>query len=66
MRTLLVETRLCLGELRTTYPDLETQVREHEALVEAFVEATPTQAKAALTAHLGDAVDRLVAKRTTG
>ena len=63
MRTLLVETRLCLGELRTTYPDLDTQVREHEALVEAFVEATPAQAQAALTAHLGDAVDRLVAKR---
>lgn len=63
MRTLIVETRLCLGELRTTYPDLDTQVREHEALAEAFRAATPAKAKALLLAHLDDAVERLVAKR---
>lgn len=63
MRTLLVETRMCLGELRTTYPDLDTQVREHEALAEAFLTQSPAKAKALLLAHLDDAVDRLVAKR---
>lgn len=64
MRTLLVETRMCLGELRTTYPDLDTQVHEHEALAEAFRTQSPAKAKALLLAHLDDAVDRLVAKRT--
>ena len=64
MRTLLVETRMCLGELRTTYADLDTQVDEHGALTEAIREATPARAKAALQAHLDDAVERLVAKRT--
>lgn len=64
MRTLLVETRMCLGELRTTYPDLDTQVREHEALAEAFRTESPAKAKALLLAHLDDAVDRLGAKRS--
>jgi DNA-binding GntR family transcriptional regulator len=64
MRTLLVETRMCLGELRTTYTDLEAQVDEHEALRRTILEATPTKAKSALQAHLDDAVERLVAKRT--
>lgn len=64
MRTLLVETRMCLGELRTTYTELETQVDEHEALRRTILEATPARAKAALQAHLDDAVERLVAKRT--
>lgn len=64
MRTLLVETRMCLGELRTTYADLDTQVHEHEALAEAFRTQSPARVKALLLAHLEDAVDRLVAKRS--
>lgn len=64
MRTLLVETRMCLGELRTTYPDLDIQVREHEALARAFRDDSPARVKSALLAHLDDAVERLVAKRT--
>lgn len=64
MRTLLVESRMCLGELRTTYVDLETQVHEHEALAEAFLSQSPAKAKAFLRAHLDDAVERLVAKRS--
>lgn len=64
MRTLLVETRMCLGELRTTYTDLDTQVDEHEALRLAILEAPPARAKALLQAHLDDAVHRLVDKRT--
>lgn len=64
MRTLLVETRMCLGELRTTYPDLQAQVHEHEVLAQAFLDDSPAKVKSALLAHLDDAVDRLVAKRT--
>lgn len=64
MRTLLVESRMCLGELRTTFPDLKTQVDEHEALAEAFLSQPPAKAKALLLAHLDDAVERLVAKRS--
>lgn len=64
MRTLLVETRMCLGELRTTYPDLDIQVHEHEALAEAFLTESPVRVKSLMLAHLQDAVDRLVAKRT--
>ncbi|EKA61604.1 GntR family transcriptional regulator [Janibacter hoylei] len=63
MRTLIVETRMCLGELRTTYGDLWTQVDDHEALRQAILTAPPARAKAALQAHLDDAVQRIVAKR---
>ncbi|WP_282071859.1 GntR family transcriptional regulator [Janibacter hoylei] len=63
MRTLIVETRMCLGELRTTYGDLGTQVDDHEALRQAILTAPPARAKAALQAHLDDAVQRIVAKR---
>lgn len=63
MRTLVVETRMCLGELQTTYPDLGAQVREHEELREAIRAESATRAKDLLLAHLDDAVERLVAKR---
>ncbi|PYG02185.1 transcriptional regulator, GntR family [Georgenia satyanarayanai] len=64
MRTLLVETRMCLGELETTYPDLGAQVREHEELREAIRSEPPARAEGLLLAHLDDAVERLVAKRS--
>ncbi len=63
MRTLLVETRMCLGELETTYPDLRAQVEEHEELRDAIRDAPAERAQELLLAHLDDAVDRLVAKR---
>ncbi|MFW6599254.1 GntR family transcriptional regulator [Propionibacteriaceae bacterium Y2011] len=63
MRTLVVETRMCLGELETTYADLETQVTEHEDLQEAILHGTPARAKQLLVSHLDDAVHRLQAKR---
>lgn len=63
MRTLLVETRMCLGELETTYPDHATQVKEHEELREAIRHERPARAKALLQAHFDDAVDRLITKR---
>src|SRR5699024_3762572 len=63
MRTLVVETRLCLGELVTTYPDPVTQVREHEELREAIRTAPAEQVKELLAAHLADATSRLETKR---
>lgn len=63
MRTLLVETRMCLGALETTYPDLWAQVREHEELREAIASEPAARVKALLLAHLDDAVERLAAKR---
>ncbi|MEE6280958.1 GntR family transcriptional regulator [Georgenia sp. MJ170] len=64
MRTLLVETRMCLGELETTYPDLGAQVREHDELRDAIRREPPGRAKKLLQDHLDDAVERLVAKRS--
>jgi len=64
MRTLVVETRMCLGELETSYPDLDSQVAEHEALRDAIVDGPSGEAERLLLAHMADAVDRLVAKRT--
>ena len=63
MRTLLVETRMCLGALEVTYPDLWAQVREHEELREAIAGEPAARVKALLEAHLDDAVERLAAKR---
>lgn len=66
MRTLVVETRMCLGELETTYPDLWEQVREHEELSEAIRRGPAGPATSLLQGHLDDAVERLVAKRSPG
>jgi len=66
MRTLLVETRMCLGELETTYPDLRHQVLEHEELRAAVRDAPGDEVERLLLAHLDDAVERLVAKRSDG
>ncbi|NLV79189.1 MAG: GntR family transcriptional regulator [Rhodococcus sp.] len=58
-RTLLVETRMCLGALQTTYPDLHVQVDEHVALRDAIRSADPADVHALLDEHLSDAVARL-------
>ncbi len=62
MRTLLVETRICLGELQTTYPDLAEQVREHEEWRETIRTGTPEAMDAVISHHLDDAVQRLQEK----
>lgn len=64
MRTLVVETRMCLGELETTYADLGSQVAEHEELREAIRSEPAEHAQALLVVHLQDAVERIVAKRS--
>lgn len=58
-RTLLIETRMCLGALQTTYPDLREQAREHIELREAIGSAPATTAHAMLAEHMDDAVRRL-------
>jgi len=66
MRTLLVETRMCLGELETTYPDLRAQLEEHEELRRAIRDEPAARVEELLLAHLDDAVERLVLKRADG
>lgn len=63
-RTLLIETRMCLGALQTTYPDLREQAREHVELREAIASGPPRRARALLVEHMDDAVRRL-RERTT-
>ncbi|MCC3329908.1 GntR family transcriptional regulator [Nocardia abscessus] len=58
-RTLLIETRMCLGALQTTYPDLREQADEHVDLREAIATAEPARARALLVEHMDDAVERL-------
>lgn len=58
-RTLLIETRMCLGALQTTYPDVREQAHEHVELREAILNAPPKQVFALLAAHMDDAVRRL-------
>ncbi|MFD4438751.1 GntR family transcriptional regulator [Nocardia sp. NPDC058519] len=61
-RTLLIETRMCLGALQTTYPDLREQAREHVELHEAIGTGSPERAHALLVEHMDDAVRRLRAR----
>ena len=65
MRTLVVETRLCLSELRTTYNDLDVQVTEHRQLCTALLEESPAKVKSLIRHHLDDAVARLTSNRAT-
>ncbi|MFD3706181.1 GntR family transcriptional regulator [Nocardia sp. NPDC058658] len=58
-RTLLIETRMCLGALQTTYPDLREQAREHVELHEAIGTGSPEHARTLLVEHMDDAVRRL-------
>ncbi|MFI6867744.1 GntR family transcriptional regulator [Nocardia sp. NPDC050406] len=61
-RTLLIETRMCLGALETTYPDVREQAREHVELRDAIAEGPPARVRALLVEHLTDAVERLRAR----
>ncbi|MEV6335771.1 GntR family transcriptional regulator [Nocardia vinacea] len=58
-RTLLIETRMCLGALQTTYPDLREQAREHVELRDAIGSGPVHRARSLLIEHMDDAVDRL-------
>ncbi|MEV2223981.1 GntR family transcriptional regulator [Nocardia vinacea] len=58
-RTLLIETRMCLGALQTTYPDLREQAREHVELRDAIGSGPARRARTLLVEHMDDAVHRL-------
>ncbi|MBU3066314.1 GntR family transcriptional regulator [Nocardia sp. NEAU-G5] len=62
-RTLLIETRMCLGALQSAYPDLRDQAREHVDLRDAVGEGSPARARQLLIEHMHDAVERLRAQR---
>ncbi len=62
-RTLLIETRMCLGALQSAYPDLRDQAREHVDLRDAVGEGSPARARRLLVEHMHDAVERLHAQR---
>lgn len=63
MRTLLLETRMLLGELQGTYPDLTEQVREHEVICAAIGAGDAPAAYRLIDEHMHDAVARLMARR---
>jgi DNA-binding GntR family transcriptional regulator len=58
-RTVFIETRMCLGALQTTYPDILDQVREHVDLREAIGSGAPALARTLLLEHMRDAITRL-------
>ncbi|WP_228002697.1 GntR family transcriptional regulator [Nocardia australiensis] len=65
-RTLLIETRMCLGALQTTYPDLCEQADEHVRLREAIGSGPVRHARALLVEHMDDAVHRLCGQHSPG
>ncbi|MFX0579302.1 GntR family transcriptional regulator [Nocardia nepalensis] len=65
-RTLLIETRMCLGALQTTYPDLREQAREHVELRDAIGSGPVRRARTLLVEHMDDAVRRLRSRYTDG
>ncbi|MEU2005027.1 GntR family transcriptional regulator [Rhodococcus sp. NPDC019627] len=64
-RTLLIETRMCLGALQTTYADIREQAQEHDELREAIRTGTREEVQELLAEHLDDAVQRLRADQRT-
>lgn len=55
-RTLLVETRMCMGALRFAYPDAGELVEEHRSLLAAMREGEEERALGLLEAHMDKAV----------
>ncbi|MEV7092260.1 GntR family transcriptional regulator [Amycolatopsis sp. NPDC051045] len=58
-RTLLIETRMCLTALQSTYQRVEERVDEHTKLIQALREGDEETALTLLEAHMEDAVQRL-------
>jgi len=64
-RTLLIETRMCLGALQSAYPDVRDQAREHVDLRDAIGDGPPARARKLLVEHMHDAVNRLRTQQPT-
>ncbi|HET6708976.1 GntR family transcriptional regulator [Amycolatopsis sp.] len=58
-RTLLIETRMCLTALQSTYQRVEERVEEHTKLIQALRAGDEETALTLLEAHMEDAVQRL-------
>jgi DNA-binding GntR family transcriptional regulator len=65
MRTLLLETRILLGELEEAYPDLGEQLAEHVALRDAIGAGDEAAVVRLIEEHMDDAVCRLLARRAS-
>ncbi len=65
MRTLLLETRMLLGELEDAYPDLGEQVAEHVVLRDAIAAGDRAAAVRLIQEHLDDGARRVLARRAT-
>lgn len=63
MRTLLLETRILLGEIEDAYPDLREQVAEHVVLLRAIGAGNEAVAIQLIDEHMNDAVRRLLVRR---
>ncbi|HEU4362937.1 MAG TPA: GntR family transcriptional regulator [Mycobacterium sp.] len=63
MRTLLLETRILLGELEEAYPDLGEQVAEHVVLRKAIGAGNEAVVLQLIDDHMNDAVRRLLVRR---
>lgn len=63
MRTLLLETRILLGELEEAYPDLGEQVAEHVVLRKAIGTGNEAVVIQLIDDHMNDAVRRLLVRR---
>lgn len=64
MRTLMVETRMCLTALQRTYADAHERVTEHGQIIEAIETGDEALTKALLERHMEDAVARLTPGRS--
>lgn len=59
-RTLLIETRMCLTLLQSTYQRVEERVDEHTRIIEALRAGDEVTSLGLLDAHMEDAISRLV------
>lgn len=59
MRTLMVETRMCLTALQRTYADVRERVTEHGQIIEAIADGDERLTTVLLERHMEDAVRRL-------
>ena len=57
--TLLIETRMCLAALQSTYQHVENRVDEHNLIIEAIRDGDEATVLSLLEAHMEDAVQRL-------
>jgi len=57
--TLLIETRMCLAALQSTYQRVEERISEHNHIIEAIRGGDEAAVLSLLEAHMEDAVQRL-------